>query len=98
MKKTLFISIVVVLSGLMLVGCQQTEQLKQKVLTGKVEKVETQNAKVTKKTGITTNGNVVKQAEVEVKKPADVDKVVNEVDKALKDINEDELNIEEFDF
>ena len=93
MKKTALLMGLIVTTGLLFSGCTQLDQLKQKTV-GTVEKTQTKNAEVTKKTSVTTDGDVVKQTEVEIKKPADVDKVVKEVDQALNDLNDDDLNLD----
>ncbi len=94
MKKTALFTLVAFGSVLVLAGCQsQLTQLKSKNLC-QVKKVETDNAEVTQKTLVNPDQKVIKETEMKIKKPADVDKVVKEVDKALNEINTDELNLD----
>ena len=95
MKKLLFFGGVFLVSGVLFAGCQQTDWLKEKALNklqNKVQEREVQTFMVEEfPLGDET---LIKEVESEIEKPADVEKVLNEVDNILKQLDESSLDID----
>ncbi len=95
MKKLLLFGGAFLVAGLLFAGCQQTDWLKEKALNKLQNKVEDRGGQTSTVEGAPLGDEaLIKQAESEIKKPADVEKVVNEVDNTLDQLDEGSLDID----